>query len=115
MIVEESAFRSAKLGRSRFLAGAGTLLTGWAAGWFFPAEASAVVPPEGCYGYDACPCCSGPTCCTPGCTRVLDNCSPGQQCWNACAYIGCCIYRFQCCDWNSSGKACICRSALAPC
>jgi hypothetical protein len=115
MIVDESAYRTKALTRNRFLAGAGTVLTGLASNWFFAADANAVVPPEGCYGYDACSSCSGPTCTSAGCKRVVGNCTVGQQCWTSCAYIGSTLYRFQCCDWNASGHLCICRSALSPC
>jgi hypothetical protein len=115
MIVDESSYKTGSLTRNRFLAGAGTVLTGLAGSWFFANAADAVTPPEGCYGYNACPSCSGATCTGSSCTRLVGNCSPGQQCWTSCAYIGSVLYRFQCCDWVHNGADCICRSALRPC
>ena len=114
MIVDESTYKTSSLTRNRFLAGAGTVLAGVAGSWFFPNAAEAAVP-EGCHGLNACSSCSGATCTASGCTRLVGACSPGQQCWTTCAYIGSVLYRFQCCDWTRNGAGCICRSALKPC
>lgn len=107
-----------RFGRSRLLAGGGAVLTALATRMWF-ADAVVAAPPNGCFGYDRCPSCSGATCTSSGCTRLYCCCPPSgvaNQCWQTCAYEGSTLYRFKCCDWTtSSGTRCICRGYVGTC
>ena len=120
-VVPRDVLGSSHVTRSRVLAGMGAVLTGAALKLWFPETASALYPtPNGCYPRGStlgCTGCSGSTC-TPGCTASPGACPPGpsNQCWITCAYEGCCLYKFRCCDWiNSSGQFCECRAYIGPC
>lgn len=105
--------RTSRLSRSRLLAYVGTALTGAAISAWFPGRAEAAVP-NGCFGYNGCPCCGSNGCCSSGCTRLY-TCG-GNQCWRTCAYEGSTLYSFYCCDWKlSNGSPCICRQNWGSC
>lgn len=116
MIVDQDVVESSRFTRNRFLAVAGTTLTAIAANLFFPQEAQACYIPNGCHGYCQCSCCSGSTCCRSDCKSGYYGCESGGQCWYTCAYDGCCLYRFRCCDWAYAGSGrCICRANVGAC
>jgi hypothetical protein len=104
--------RTTKLARSRFLAYVGTAMVAGAVQAWFPnvAEAS---PPNGCSGYDSCPCCSGAGCCGPGCSNIY-TCH-GAQCWRTCAYESSALISFDCCDYDVNASSCICRQNYGSC
>jgi hypothetical protein len=123
MIVAGVDLKSARFGRSRFLAKAGAGLTAAAGALWFPERASAVCPLLGCFAYDMCPSCSGSKCVTAGCYSGFFGCPSGHQCWTTCtgANPG---RLYQCCDWGLSGfhgactntnNRCICRAYLGQC
>jgi hypothetical protein len=115
VIVPATTLDSVPLGRRRLLAGASAALAALGARLWFP-ERAAAAPPNGCFGYNACSCCSGTRCCRSGCRGGYYGCPSGGQCWNTCAYDGSQLYRFRCCDWayGTSGR-CICRGRLGLC
>jgi hypothetical protein len=109
----QERIRTTTLSRNRILAFAGTTLVATAIQAWFSGRAEAA-PPNGCRGYDGCPCCSNSGCCESGCS-VLNNCG-GVQCWRTCAYEGSTLVSFYCCDWRrSNGSNCICRQNWGPC
>lgn len=115
MIVSATTLDSVPLGRRRLLAGASAMLAAFGARAWFPERAAAVTPPNGCYGYDACSCCSGSTCCRSDCRGGFYGCHSNAQCWTTCAYDGSTLYRFRCCDWAFGSRICICRARLGLC
>lgn len=109
-----------RISRNRVLAGAGAALTAAAVKLWFPETASALLPtPNGCYPAGTNLGCNQCTpWCTPNCTAHNGSCPPvgGGNCWYTCAYEGCCLYKFRCCDFNnSSGQFCECRAYIGPC
>ncbi|HEV7708823.1 MAG TPA: hypothetical protein VGP16_11565 [Asanoa sp.] len=104
--------RTTKLTRNRFLAFAGTALVAAASQAMFPGHAQAAAP-NGCHGYNGCPCCNS-NCCESGCTRY--NSCGSTSCWRTCAYEGSGLVSFYCCDWKrSNGSFCICRERWGTC
>lgn len=96
-------------GRNRFFAGVGAGLFATAAS--LTGAGRALAAPYPCYGFDECTCCSGSTCCEPGCTTAPGFCG-ATNCWITCG----CIYNYQCCDWQKSGGGyCICSGRLGQC
>lgn len=105
------------MGRRRSVALAGATMVAFASQVFFPETSqAAAAPPNGCFGYDGCPCCSGTSCCSSGCSGCSNcGCPTGGQCWYSCAYIGSTLYRIRCCDYRRGSGYCICRGILGSC
>ena len=117
-VLSSDILEGVRFGRNRLLAGAGAAMVAAATRMWFPDVGEAATP-NGCFGYDRCPSCSGTSCTASGCTRRTCCCPPSgvaNQCWQTCAYEGSTLYRFSCCDWTTrAGAGCICRGYIGPC
>jgi hypothetical protein len=72
------------------------------------ARADHLPPPDGCYGYNRCHCCS--TTCGP--VRPELGCPTGTGCWTYVDESACRTYR--CCDYLENGRPCLCRTVAFP-
>jgi len=100
-------------GRNRLLAGVGAGLFAAATALVAPGRGSATTPYP-CFGFDACVCCSGSTCCDGSCSPLSTSCpSADHHCWITCG----CGFNYQCCDWYYANgpNNCICSGRLGAC
>lgn len=115
MFVDRDVLSGHRLTRNRFLALAGSTITAFAAGVWFPREAEACEIPYGCHGYCQCSACSGSVCTRPDCKRGYFGCESGAECWYTCSYTGSSLYSFKCCDYAFNAGNCICRAYIGTC
>lgn len=111
--------------RSRALKWIGGGLLAVALRLTLPAEARAGhgAAPSPCVGFGECHCCTGPDCCSPGCTwpgPPHTHCGSGTQCWYTCVNVPDPIpdELYRCCDWHDpQGDVdhCICREFIGGC
>lgn len=119
-------------GRNRFLRIAGIALFGLAAQMVASKTVYATHQgPSPCYGFNLCDCCSGASCCLPGCCRVRtdqyhQHCSSQTQCWYVCSsgtMYQCCDYHYNCgstpcsqCGYDDGWPYhCICKGNVGTC
>jgi len=99
--IDDHLLSKVQFGRNRFLRVLGITIFSFAARMMMPQNALAHhsgSSPFPCYGFHACPQCSGTTC-YPGCqwhTWHSHGCSTGGQCWYTCTSSG----LYACCDWH---------------